>query len=1150
MTYPNHRLNRLARVSLLPSALLALAAVPPLTAQTAATAAPSPSTLARYDTNHNGVLDPDEAAAMQADEARAASAPQPSPMDTTTTAAGDVVKLSPFEVTGDTKGYFAPTAMSGTRLNSKLEDLGSSVTVVTKQQMEDFALLDINDVFLYEASTEGTGNFTSFEVDRNGTVIDNVAGDPNNANRIRGITSANISIGGYPSDRRVPVDAWETESLEIDRGPNSGIFGLGNASGTVNIIPAKAGVTRDLTRFQGRIDSFGSIRGALDINRPIVKNVLALRVMAIWQENEYQRKPSVSRNKRYSGMLTYKPFRETTIRGSFRYYEAFDRTPNAILPRDGISYWEQSGKPTWNAFTSTVTRNGVNTVVPYNNNQTTETNLLGPGLESGGSGLYARPSIFINPDGTVGLWMVGRQSSTDPIAGPTFGQPTPDRQAGNARLVESQPPPRLGPLYATAPSITDKSIYDWESVNLAAPNWKRTRDRNFTVELEQFFLRTPTQLLGLQLGWHREEGTIYNRSFIGTGGSAPMIVYMDVNQVLPDGNPNPYFLRPYLTALEPTASRSPISQDTFRAQMAYQLTLSRKQNFWKWFGDHTLAPYWEYKNNFASNYGYRDAIIDQHAWIPAGNARANGVTAARGYYRYYVGDTNGLNIDTNPPDWRGLNGTFPFRWYNAVTGQWINENATIGEAYQGNTLVARNLVKTVGTLLQSHFLNDRIVTTAGIRKDENYTRNSTRASVAPDGIGIDLTNRTWAENWTKRVGRTKTYGVVVKPLRDWKWIDAAVDRGGFSGFLAEAMRSIDLHYNKSDSFLPSTAAHNLIGAVLPDPGGSGKDYGFGMSFWNNKLYIRFNKYETVQENSRAGDSGTIASRASRLDFSNTTGGSDRFNLYRNELAWVAAAHPTFTTAEVATEVAKQMELPEDFLAKQNELPIADTSDVTSRGTEIEVNFNPTTYFRSKLNVTQSQTVDNHLSPAILQYINMRMPVWQKIIDPNSNTPWWTTKYGGTSPEDFYTVSVIAPYKLAVANEGKLKSQIREWRVNALGSLQLGAFTSNRYLKQVTVMGAVRWEDKASIGYLTLPDDPNTYDPNGAVYDKPHTYFDAGLSYRQRIYHDRIGMTVQLNGRNITENGRLQPVAVLPNGQPHSYRIIDPRQIILTVSFDL
>ena len=35
-----------------------------------------------------------------------------------------------------------------------------------------------------------------------------------------------------------------------------------------------------------------------------------------------------------------------------------------------------------------------------------------------------------------------------------------------------------------------------------------------------------------------------------------------------------------------------------------------------------------------------------------------------------------------------------------------------------------------------------------------------------------------------------------------------------------------------------------------------------------------------------------------------------------------------------------------------------------------------------------------------------------------------------------------------------------------------------------------------------------------------------------------------------ENGRLQAVAVNPDGRPYAFRIIDPRQFILTTTFDL
>ena len=72
--------------------------------------------------------------------------------------------------------------LSGTRLNSKLEDLGASITVVTKQQMLDTAVLDINDVFRYEASTEGTDNFTTFNRNRSGGVNDQVQSNPQQSN--------------------------------------------------------------------------------------------------------------------------------------------------------------------------------------------------------------------------------------------------------------------------------------------------------------------------------------------------------------------------------------------------------------------------------------------------------------------------------------------------------------------------------------------------------------------------------------------------------------------------------------------------------------------------------------------------------------------------------------------------------------------------------------------------------------------------------------------------------------------------------------------------------------------------------------------------------------------------------------------------------
>ena len=71
-----------------------------------------------------------------------------------------------------------------------------------------------------------------------------------------------------------------------------------------------------------------------------------------------------------------------------------------------------------------------------------------------------------------------------------------------------------------------------------------------------------------------------------------------------------------------------------------------------------------------------------------------------------------------------------------------------------------------------------------------------------------------------------------------------------------------------------------------------------------------------------------------------------------------------------------------------------------------------------------------------------------------------------------------------------------------------------------------------------------------MFDKRRYYFDLMSSYDLRLYQNKIRARVQLNIRNVFERGRLQAIAVNPDGQPFAYRIIDPRQSILSTTFDL
>ena len=115
------------------------------------------------------------------------------------------------------------------------------------------------------------------------------------------------------------------------------------------------------------------------------------------------------------------------------------------------------------------------------------------------------------------------------------------------------------------------------------------------------------------------------------------------------------------------------------------------------------------------------------------------------------------------------------------------------------------------------------------------------------------------------------------------------------------------------------------------------------------------------------------------------------------------------------------------------------------------------------------------------------------------------------------------------------------------------------LKNFNVGGSIRWEDKGSIGfYGAAPSQlPGSFrgvilelDPNKPIYDPARYYYDFSVGYRTRILGDKVRANVQLNVKDVFENGRLQAVAANPDGSIYAWRIKEPRQFIFTVGFDL
>ncbi len=1119
---------------------------------------PDAAALAKYDKNRNGRLDADEIAAMQAAEAKAANIP----LASSRTAAGEeVVQLSPFEVVDNNRGYYGANTMSGTRINSKIADLASSITVVTKEQMADFGMLDINDIFAYEVSTEGSGSYTDFSFNSSAQPNDNLSNNPNTANRIRGLTSANIAYAGFETSRRVPLDPIGADAVEISRGPNSNLFGLGNASGTANTVPASANLSRNKTQAQGRVESYGRATGeggyreSLDVNRVILKDKLAVRVSQVIQSTDYNLQPSGVKAERYNAMVKYRPFKNTTISATYQYFHQYGHRPNSVTPRDAVTPWLAAGSPSWDPLTNTAYSNGS----PVTNRGAPVTT-LGAGVpQIGGSAVFNSAfqttgrgtSLMFIDQGGIGYWTAPRGTTTTDALLTTTAS---NNQAGfNYMFLNPQRLRATQPLWTSDGAVSSKSLYDWSSINAAAMNQINERTGTSLVTVDHVFFDTQRQMLAAQLGWFREDSPVYRRDF-PTGSSGSTYLSIDANRRRLDGTPNPFFLRPYIGITEVNVIETPLTNDTYRAQLAYKLDLTKEPGWMRWLGLHNVNGYGEYKHNRSRAFYHQLGMVDNHTWLAANTPRANSAllagdtlpqdapspTGSRSYRLYYVGDATGANFDYAP--YAGpLTGKTDYTWGNFAAGQANRESTQLGYAATingtGGAQSSLKIQKTAGLVWQSHLLNDRLVGTFGLRKDKVFGKAGIGAHLLPDGLTHDYEwDQQWAVgNYKTNEGKTHTVGGVAKLTR---WLS--------------------VYANKSDSFIPADPAINLHGEALPNPQGKGQDWGLVLNLFAGKLTLRANQFTTRTAGDRSGNSSTFATRALKVDiFDGQT--ARNFSLDARSRQWISATQG-LTGAALDAAVAQTMMMnPALVTLLQTSvnfggLPIAEAQDALSRGREFEINYNPTSFWTIKANVSENETIQAAIAKDLTDYLAERTPVWQSIIDQQTKLPWFTSSYaGGQTATNYLPGNVTTPLGIALQTVGKSLPQIRKYHANVSSNYYLRGITEQRWLRNINIGGALRWEDKGAIGYYgvqQLPAVITDLDRNHPIYDQRHLYVDLLAAYRTKIFANKVGLTVQLNVKNVQEGGRLQAVSAFPDGTPNAYRIVDPRRFILTATFDL
>ncbi len=223
-----------------------------------------------------------------------------------------------FEARTGTSGYFSNSTSVAMKTNTPLLNIPQSLNVVTKDFIKDQSFQGLTDVTRYVpgvAIHQGEGN-------RDELVI-------------RGVdSSANFFVNGFRDDVQYFRDLYNTQSIEILKGPSALIFGRGAGGGLVNRTLKEADGTR-VYEATAQTGSYGDRRISVDAGQAINENVAA-RFNAFYEGSDTFR--DFGKLERYgiNPTVTLKPDDNTKVKLSYEYFHD-ERTADRGNPSQGLS---------------------------------------------------------------------------------------------------------------------------------------------------------------------------------------------------------------------------------------------------------------------------------------------------------------------------------------------------------------------------------------------------------------------------------------------------------------------------------------------------------------------------------------------------------------------------------------------------------------------------------------------------------------------------------------------------------------------------------------------------------------------------------------------------------------------------------------------
>ena len=245
-----------------------------------------------------------------------ASKPSPSPSLVEKEAVLPTVSVS-ATAAKNVDGYTVKRTSTATKTDTLLRDIPQSISVVTQAVIKDQAIQNMADTVRYVPGvgiSQGEGN-------RDALVF--------RGNR----STADFFVNGVRDDVQYYRDIYNTESVEVLKGPNGMIFGRGGSGGVINRVMKEADwkSTREIT---AQVGSFDTKRVALDVGQG-VNEVVAVRLNAVHEDSGSFRNGVELKRSGINPTVTVIPTEKTKVVLSAEYAKD-DRTADRGIPSTGV----------------------------------------------------------------------------------------------------------------------------------------------------------------------------------------------------------------------------------------------------------------------------------------------------------------------------------------------------------------------------------------------------------------------------------------------------------------------------------------------------------------------------------------------------------------------------------------------------------------------------------------------------------------------------------------------------------------------------------------------------------------------------------------------------------------------------------------------